>query len=116
MSPPETKIIFVSGGDFWGRHRGGREGRANPRTTENFRNLSKVFIRILLKWIILAYFQNKYTNYALIFHDLGEKHKLLGNFEEKLENFLRKFNRKIEFLIIFQNFLKNIALGNAIFL
>ena len=54
---------------------------------ENFRKFWNIFFIKMLKCIIVAYFSNKLTNYALIFARLDEKHKLLEDFENILKFF-----------------------------
>ena len=88
--------------------------------SEHFWKFWKIFFRKLLKCIILAYFSNQLTNYALIFCAFGRKTQIVGILSENLEIFWWKFYRKIEFFIFyfFRKFVtKNIAFGkNPIFL
>ena len=90
---------------------------------EILRKFSKIFEKFssenCLKCIILAYFSNKLTNYALIFCAFGRKTEIVGKFWENFEIFWWKFYRKIEFIIIififyfFRKFVtKNRAFGN----
>ena len=68
-----------------------------------------------IKCIILAYFSNKLTNYALIFCAFGRKTQIVGKFWENFDIFWGKFYRKIEFFIFifYRKFVnKNRAFGN----
>ena len=47
------------------------------KSWENFRKFWKDFLRKLRKCIILAYLSNKFTNFALLFARLEEKHNLM---------------------------------------
>ena len=85
------------------------------KTFENFQNFSS---ENCLKCIILAYFSNKLTNYALVFCAFGRQMQIVGKFWENFEIFWWKFYRKIEifnFLLFYyyRKFVtKNIAFGN----
>ena len=82
---------------------------------EHFSKILEKFLRKLRKRIIFAYFSKSLTNHALIFCAFGRKTQIVGKY---FENFWWKFYRKMEFLIIFGNFVaKNGAFGkNTIFL
>ena len=73
---------FGSGGEAsWG------SGGATPRTLENFRKVSKDFLRKLQKCIILAYFPKIKQITSSFFVRFDEKHKLLRKFEKFLKMF-----------------------------
>ena len=84
------------------------------RTPENFRKFSRNFLRKLRKSMILIYFSENITNNELSFRASGRKTQIVGKFWENFESFYWKFNRKIEFLIIFGNFVtQNRAFANT---
>ena len=105
--------IFSKGNTFWGRLSGGGGQGAELRGRKRiFENLQKNFLRELRKCIFSIFFR-KFNKPCINFRAFGRKAQIVGKFWENFNNFWWKFNRKIEFLIIFWKFLtKIIAFGN----
>ena len=117
---PHTSIysgvarILVRGNTFSGSASREFQGRI-PRGPDNFRKISKNFLRKLLKCTILAYFSKNLANHALIVRAFWRKTQMFVKIWENLENFWWKFNGKNGFFTIFGKFVtKNIAFGNNI--
>ena len=89
--------------------------RKLSKVFEKFSKAFEIFFkkvsRKLQKCIILAYFSNKLTNYALLFSAFGRKTQIVGKFSENFEIFWWKFYRKIKFFIfIFYFYFENLLL------
>ena len=68
-----------------------------PRTQENFRKLSNIFLRKVQNCIIFAYFTQNFTSPALTFAGFDEKHHALETFEKTLKIYDENSIEKLTF-------------------